>query len=163
MTANYPSTAEIRARLDAVRVRHAKATGGRWGVDPEGALGPDTVASECGGYEHVIGNFYFGDGDSAEADREFTLNAHADVADLLALLDLYVGHEPTLTEEALYVHGEKVRSEIADDLHRADVPTFAATEDPVLVVKTTRAIDVRLVSDGTSAPYYVAPQAGDQS
>jgi hypothetical protein len=114
MSANYPSTAEIRARLDAVRVRHAKATGGRWGVDPEGALGPDTVASECGGYEHVIGNFYFGDGDSAEADREFTLNAHADVADLLALLDLYVGHEPTLTEEALYVHGEKVLRNAAD-------------------------------------------------
>lgn len=36
--------------------------------------------------------------------------------DALALLDLYVGHEPTLTEEARYVHEEQVREQVADEL-----------------------------------------------
>ena len=56
---------------------------------------------------------------------------------------------------------EKERERIADDLHRADRPAFAATEDPDLVVRTTRAIDIRLAMQGSQAPYYVAPGQED--
>jgi ABC-type uncharacterized transport system YnjBCD ATPase subunit len=52
-----------------------------------------------------------------------------------------------------------LRNEIANDVHRANKPVFAATEDPVLVVKTTRAIDVRLIEMGSQAPYWV-PEGG---
>lgn len=50
---------------------------------------------------------------------------------------------------------QALRDEIAYDVHRADRPTFAATENPELVVKTTRAIDVRLIELGHQAPYWV--------
>ncbi|MGW7087615.1 hypothetical protein ACWGH2_29520 [Streptomyces sp. NPDC054871] len=54
----------------------------------------------------------------------------------------------------------KQRDEIADDIHRAELPVFAETENPVLVAKTVRAIDVRLADCGPEAPYWVA-KAGD--
>jgi hypothetical protein len=50
---------------------------------------------------------------------------------------------------------EALRDEIAYDVHRANRPVFAATENPELVVKTTRAIDVRLIEMGHQAPYWV--------
>lgn len=56
---------------------------------------------------------------------------------------------------------EKHRNEFADDLHRADRPSFATGEDPDLVVRTTRAIDLRLIEQGSQAPYYVAPGEED--
>jgi hypothetical protein len=49
----------------------------------------------------------------------------------------------------------EVRAEIADDIHRAELPTFAASENPELVAKVVRAVDVRLASDGPTAPYGV--------
>ncbi|MEU5900659.1 hypothetical protein [Streptomyces venezuelae] len=48
------------------------------------------------------------------------------------------------------------RDEIADDIHRAELPVFAETENPVLVAKTVRAIDWRLAARGSAAPYWVA-------
>lgn len=54
------------------------------------------------------------------------------------------------------------RDEIAADIHRAELPVFAETENPVLVAKTVRAIDVRLADRGSEAPYWVA-KAGDRS
>lgn len=50
---------------------------------------------------------------------------------------------------------QALRDEIAQDVNRADRPRFAATENPELVVKTTRAIDVRLITLGYQAPYWV--------
>lgn len=52
----------------------------------------------------------------------------------------------------------ETRQEIADDVHQAEPPQFAESERPDLVVKTTRAIDVRLIDKGRGAPYYVAPE-----
>lgn len=54
------------------------------------------------------------------------------------------------------------RDEIAADIHRAELPVFAETENPALVAKTVRAIDVRLADRGSEAPYWVA-KAGDRS
>jgi hypothetical protein len=51
----------------------------------------------------------------------------------------------------------KLRHEIANDVNRAERPVFAANENPDLVVRTTRAIDIRLIEMGAYAPYYVAP------
>jgi hypothetical protein len=50
---------------------------------------------------------------------------------------------------------QALRDEIAQDVHRADRPRFPATENPELVVKTTRAIDIRLIELGHQAPYWV--------
>lgn len=51
----------------------------------------------------------------------------------------------------------KLRDEIASDVNRAERPVFAANENPDLVVRTTRAIDIRLIEMGADAPYYVTP------
>ncbi|WP_406227454.1 hypothetical protein [Streptomyces anthocyanicus] len=51
--------------------------------------------------------------------------------------------------------GARVRKQIADDLHRADLPRFAEAESPELVAKTVRAVDVRIASWGDTAPYWV--------
>jgi len=86
----------------------------------------------------------------------------AKVKRLSSELAKYVGHEPTLAEEARYAHEQELRARIAQDVNRADRPTFAAGEDPELVVKTTRAIDIRLIQMGDQAPYWVPqPEAGD--
>jgi hypothetical protein len=50
---------------------------------------------------------------------------------------------------------QALRDEIANDVNRADRPTFAATENPELVVKTTRAIDVHIIEMAHQAPYWV--------
>lgn len=50
---------------------------------------------------------------------------------------------------------QALRDQIANDVNRAERPVFPATEDPVLVVKTTRAIDVRLIELADQAPYWV--------
>lgn len=56
---------------------------------------------------------------------------------------------------AIDVYRDEIREEIADDVHRAELPRFASTENPELVTKTVRAIDVRLISDGQGAPYWL--------
>lgn len=68
--------------LAPIQARHEAATSGHWYLQPN--YGPDFVASELAGYEHGIGTLNFGDGDQADADREFVLNAHCDVGALLA-------------------------------------------------------------------------------
>lgn len=62
---------------------------------------------------------------------------------------------PAEVQEALDAYRAQVRNEAAEDVHRAELPTFAATENPVLVAKTVRAIDVRLAELGPQAPYGV--------
>jgi hypothetical protein len=69
----------------AIMRRHALATSGTWYLQPN--HGPHFVASEQAGYEHGIGDLDFGVGDQADADREFVLNAHADMLHLLAEVD----------------------------------------------------------------------------
>lgn len=81
------------------------------------------------------------------------------IANLESELAKYVGKEPTLAEEALYRHEQQVRARIAQDVNRAERPVFAKGEDPVTVVKTTRAIDIRLIEMGPAAPYWV-PEGG---
>lgn len=88
------------------------------------------------------------------------MDAEARIAELEAELAKYVGHEPTLAEEALYAHEQQVRARVAQDVNRADRPVFAKSEDPELVVKTTRAIDICLIEMGPAAPYWV-PEAGE--
>ncbi|WP_372344632.1 hypothetical protein [Streptomyces sp. KL116D] len=55
----------------------------------------------------------------------------------------------------------QMRDEVADEIHRAELPTFAETENPVLVAKTVRAIDWLLADRGPEAPYWT-PKAGEQ-
>lgn len=68
--------------LDAIQQRHAAATKGRWYYAT--SYGPHFVASEVSGYERGIGTLNFGDGDDAKADRDFVLDAHEDMGQLLA-------------------------------------------------------------------------------
>lgn len=56
----------------------------------------------------------------------------------------------------------EARTQIAQEVNRARKPEFAAGEDPALVVKTTRAIDIRLIEMGDQAPYWV-PAVGVRS
>lgn len=60
------------------------------------------------------------------------------------------------TEEMLHAFAAEVRAEAAADVHRAELPKFPAGEDPELVAKTVRAVDVRLTAQGPEAPYGVA-------
>lgn len=55
---------------------------------------------------------------------------------------------------------EWLRRRIAQDVNRARRPVFAAGESTELVVRTTRAIDIRLIELGPAAPYWV-PEAGE--
>ncbi|MCX5209732.1 hypothetical protein OG689_10600 [Kitasatospora sp. NBC_00240] len=68
--------------LAPIQARHDAATPGQWYMQPN--YGPNFVASEVAGYERGIGDMWFGDGDQADADREFVLAARTDVAALLA-------------------------------------------------------------------------------
>jgi hypothetical protein len=62
---------------------------------------------------------------------------------------------PVYTGPAVAAELDRLRDEIADDIHRAELPTFAESENPVLVAKTVRAIDVRLADRGPEAPYWM--------
>lgn len=68
--------------LDAIQARYDAATPGLWYEQPK--LGPYFIASEHAGYEHGIGDMWFGDGDQADADLTFVLNARQDITALLA-------------------------------------------------------------------------------
>lgn len=63
---------------------------------------------------------------------------------------------PVYTGPDVAAELDRLRDEIADDIHRAELPVFAETENPVLVAKTVRAIDVRLADLGPEAPYWRA-------
>ncbi|WP_030292292.1 hypothetical protein [Streptomyces katrae] len=94
--------AEIEARLQA-------ATKGPW--EPCKEYGPNFYAFQQGEYLAGVGNFDFGEGAQADADREFVIHAPVDVASLLAkvaeleaTLERYVGKEPTVREEMAYLN-----------------------------------------------------------
>jgi len=71
--------------LDPIRQRHQAATGGHWHLNRGSVdFDPNFVFAEHHGYEHGIGSLDFGDGDQADADREFVLNAHTDMGQLIA-------------------------------------------------------------------------------
>lgn len=73
-----PMTAE---RLAEISKAYDAATGGPWYFDQQ--YGPYFLASEVRGYMRGIGQLEFGDGKQADRDREFVLNSHAYVAELL--------------------------------------------------------------------------------
>lgn len=82
--------------------------------------------------------------------------------DLYAALMAGGPHSPQRSERAselIDAFVAEVRNEAADDVHRAELPTFAATEDPELVAKVVRAVDVRLAEQGPDAPYGVTREA----
>lgn len=115
MADKLPTLAEIRARIAEIRGREQAATPGPW--EPYKDYGPNFYAYLLGEHLRGVGDLNFGDGEEAEADRAFVTHAREDMHDLLAILDLYVGHEPTLAEEAAYVAAEEERT--AADLERA--------------------------------------------
>lgn len=127
----YPTTAEIRGRMKLAR-----------GIGFNPLMGVFFVSEAEQGLFHTARRLY----DALQA--------------ALCDLDLYVGKEPTLSEEALHEHEEAVRRRIAQDLNRAGRPEFPTGERPDLIVATTRAIDIRLIADGPAAPYWV-PEGGD--
>jgi hypothetical protein len=63
--------------LHPIESRAAEATEGSWHNDPE--YGPNFIVSEINGYQYGIGDLAFGEGEQADADREFVLNARQDV------------------------------------------------------------------------------------
>ncbi|MFD8545605.1 hypothetical protein [Streptomyces sp. NPDC059649] len=46
------------------------------------------------------------------------------------------------------------RKRVADEIHRADRPTFPDGERPDLIVSIMRNIHVRIAEDGWAAPYW---------
>lgn len=72
--------------LAAIKTRYDNATGGAWYFEEQ--YGPHFLASEHHGYLNGIGDLIgFGDGEQADADREFVQHAHADMAALLDEVD----------------------------------------------------------------------------
>lgn len=67
--------------LAPIQARHQAATGGIWRYESYAGLGPHGV---LGAANLPIGRLDFGEGDQADADRTFVLNAHADMTNLLA-------------------------------------------------------------------------------
>lgn len=51
------------------------------------------------------------------------------------------------------------RKRVADEIRRADRPTFLEGESPALIVSTLRNIHARIASDGPDAPYWT-PRKG---
>ncbi|HEY5834929.1 hypothetical protein [Streptomyces sp.] len=56
---------------------------------------------------------------------------------------------------------QRLRAQIAQELHRAHRPVFAPGEDPDIVARTMRSIDVRLAEMGHTAPFWV-PEGGER-
>lgn len=98
-----------------IRARHEAATSGTWYLQPH--HGPTFVASESAGYEHGIGDLDFGVGDQADADREFVLNAHGDMEQLLAEVDRL---RAELTAAGAQIHRIAAQSVAEDDRLRAE-------------------------------------------
>ncbi|MFZ3473152.1 hypothetical protein ACODT3_10540 [Streptomyces sp. 4.24] len=84
-------------RLAEIAVRAAAATKGPWELCEE--YGPNFYAYQQGEYLAGVGDFNFGDGDQAEADREFTIHAAADVRFLLAEVRRLTGEVTQLATE----------------------------------------------------------------
>lgn len=129
--------AEIVARLKA-------AVGGPWRVDEDQRSLNRFVVDEDG---LLVINFGYV-GNRTRDVAEFVAHARIDVPALLAELVAVRAERDEIAA--------RVRSEIADDVHRAALPAFAATENPELAAKTVRAVDVRLIAMGYAAPYFVA-------
>lgn len=72
-------------RLAEIRAREQTATPGPW--EPYAEYGPDFYANVRGPHLLGVGDLRFGDGDQADADRDFTLRARVDVPWLLARVD----------------------------------------------------------------------------
>lgn len=74
----------------------------------------------------------------------------------------YLASTRTVTADGLAPHLGRLEAEIraeerervADEIHRADRPTFPNGERPDLIVNTMRNIHVRIASDGADAPYW---------
>jgi len=103
--------------------------------------------------------------DFTDADWELMVHARADIPWLIAQLKQARGlaaawmEDDARRDDELPAVEERMRRQIADDIHRARRPQFPATERPDLVVATTRAIDVRIAAHGNEAPYAVADEA----
>ena len=64
-------------RLAEIQARAKKATEGPWELDAQ--TGPNFYGYLRGEYLQGVGDLDFGEGDQADADREFTINARTDV------------------------------------------------------------------------------------
>lgn len=92
-------------RLAEIQTRAAAATPGPWELCED--YGPNFYGYLRGEYLQGVGDFYFGDGDQADADREFTTHARADVDWLIAELTK-ARDENDVLERALGIPGEQV-------------------------------------------------------
>ncbi|MEU5772622.1 hypothetical protein ABZ819_04870 [Streptomyces venezuelae] len=98
---------------------------------------------------------------AVRAERDEAKTTLRDACDQVAERDHEIGG---LHTEVARLKAELAakREEIADDIHRAELPVFPETENPVLVAKTVRAIDWRLAGRGSAAPYWVARTEEDR-
>ena len=79
-------TPMTREELAAIKARYDNATGGAWYFEEQ--YGPHFLASEHHGYMQGIGDLIgFGDGEQADADRDFVQHAKQDMAALLDEVD----------------------------------------------------------------------------
>lgn len=85
------------------------------------------------------------------------IDYHRQLGSMIALLDLYVGKEPTIVEENVYVASELVRlQEVEDRLRRLRLDVIGGTHpDPisraVLVHQLTAVLDDQPVEAGETA------------
>ncbi|MYY79685.1 MULTISPECIES: hypothetical protein [unclassified Streptomyces] len=146
--------AEIRERVEA-------ATPGPWGAKEATDSFVDEILANPG---EPTARFLARVSGVNVADGAFIAHARSDVPALLAEVERQRAELAAVRAECDEAQAELAakRDEIADDIHRAELPVFAETENPVLVAKTVRAIDWRLAARGSAAPYWVARTEADR-
>lgn len=87
-------------QLDDIQTRANAATPGPW--EEHKPYGPDFYAYLRGPYLRGVGTLNFGDGEGAEADREFVKHAREDVDALLAEIHRLRAHVAELEGPAVY-------------------------------------------------------------
>ncbi|MFD0408605.1 hypothetical protein [Kitasatospora sp. NPDC127116] len=122
---NQPQPAPLD--LDAIQARHAAATGGNWRYEAYAGLGEHGV---LGAADIPIGRLDFGDGDQADADRDFVLNAHQDVTALLARVRQL--ETELATERAVAESNQRAARLLAEDVKQLTAEATAEPELPVL-------------------------------
>lgn len=96
---NDPAGGVPAVDLDAIEARAAAATPGPWEPAPE--YGEYFYAYQRGEYFRGVGQFSFGDGEEAEADRAFVMAAAVDVPALVAYARSLEAENARLQQEVL--------------------------------------------------------------
>lgn len=115
-------------RLAEIAARNAAATKGPW--EPCEEYGPNFYAFQQGEYLAGVGDFNFGDGAQADADREFMIHAAADVSWLLArVAELEAAQTSFLLPWAHQLDAKSLDNFTIDLARAADAPLLFVVDE----------------------------------